>query len=301
MTKLTRIPIDKIDANPDQPRKKFDPVALQELADSILARGLIQPIVVRKLAKRFEIIAGERRWRAHGLLVKQGHKAFAKIVAIVRDVSAHKRDLDAIIENLQRVDIDPLEEAAAFGRLVDQGMTPDEIAKATGTPLLRVNWRLSLRNLAPDVRKLLATDQIDRQQGNELARLPEHRDQARVLKLISAGKLVGWKPLRNAVDAVLAGTDQPDIFGEAAPKPSKEDVRVVESMERRITEVAEMVGRGWRNGECVIATKVDMNRAGLIADRIDEIQKALGVMSRELRNVTAQGRILLDQPGRKTA
>jgi ParB family chromosome partitioning protein len=295
---LVPIALELIEPNPDQPRKTFTTASLQELADSIRERGLLQPIVVRRAGRRFQIIAGERRWRAHGRLVAQGHKRFARAACIIRNVTDHQRDLDAIVENLQRVDIEPLEEADAYGRLIAQGMTSEEIAKATGAALFRVNWRLQLLGLSPAIRKLFATSQIDRQQALELARLSDHHAQARVLRLINAGKLVGWKAVRNAVDALANDHEQADIFGELAPKPSAEDTRVVLTMERRIADVLDMVARGWRKGECVIAARVDLDRAALIADKLHETQKALRIMERELRNVTAQGQIAL-KPNRR--
>jgi ParB family chromosome partitioning protein len=291
--KTQRIPIASIDPNPDQPRKHFDEAALRELADSIRERGLLQPITVRPNRKRFEIIAGERRWRAHGLLVKQGHTAFRWIAANVAAMDDNARDLAAIIENLQREDITPIEEANAFKRLIDQGMTAEDIAKATGAAPFRVRWRLQLLNLSPGILALFKASQLDRQQAMEIARLPDHRDQARILRLINAGKLVGWKPTRNAVDALLTEATQADIFGDAAPKPSKDDAKAVAGMERRIADVIEMVGRGWRDGECIIAARVDPDRAGKMADQLGELQKALRVMERELRNVTAQGQIVM--------
>lgn len=292
--KLVRIEITRIDRNPEQPRKTFDPVKLRELAGSIRARGLLQPIIIRSAAaRRFQIIAGERRWRAHGLLVEDGHKEFARAVCVVRNVNDHQRDLEAIIENVQRDDMAPLEEADAYGRLVAQGMTAEDIAAETGVPVFRVRWRLTLLKLSPGIRKLFATSQLDRQQALELARLADHGEQARILRLINAGKLAGWKPVRNAVDAILSGTEQGDIFGDMAPKPTAADTAAVASMERRITDVLEMVSHGWRKGECVIAARVDLDRAALIADKLAETQKALRIMERELRNVTAQGQIVL--------
>jgi hypothetical protein len=156
-----------------------------------------------------------------------------------------------------------------------------------------VRWRLQLLNLAPGILALFEAAQLDRQQAMEIARLPDHRDQARILRLINAGKLVGWKATRNAVDALLTSATQADIFGEAAPEPSKQDAKIVAGMERRITDVAEMVGRGWKDGECIIAARIDLNRAGKMADQLAELQKALRIMERELRHVTAQGQIVL--------
>ena len=289
------IALNKIDPNPDQPRKTFGAAELADLASSIRQEGLIQPIIVRPVkGERFEIIAGERRYRAHKLLCEQGHKRFTRIACIVRKTSELQRDIAAIIENLQRVDIEPMQEATAFQRLVVGGLDEERIAKRLGIAIFRVRWRLQLLNLTPAITKLFEAGQIDQQAANELSRLP-HDEQERVLRLVNRGQLVGWKSIRNAVDAILGGTTQADIFGDIAPKPSEQDVRTLSTMEARIETVAKMVGDGWRNGECIIAAKVNLDRANLMAGKLTEIQKALRVMERELRNTAAQGQIVLEK------
>jgi hypothetical protein len=186
-----------------------------------------------------------------------------------------------------------MEEARAFQRLIDQGMSDEDIANATGAVLFRVRWRLKLLQLAPDIFKLFEGAHLDRQQALEIARLPDPRDQRRILRLLNAGKLSGWKPIRMAVDAILNDTTQADIFGEAAPKPTKADTKVLTGMEAKIAAVIAMVGSGWRDGECIIATRVHIDRAHKVADQLAELQKALRMMERELRQTTAQGRIVL--------
>src|SRR5882724_1903997 len=191
-----------IDRNPDQPRTDFESpealAAIEALADSILAsHGVLQPILVRpRPGGRFEIVGGERRWRAHRLLVKRGHAQFGEIVATVRDMTDRERDVAAIVENVQRRDLKPMEEARSYKRLLDQGMTPDEIAAATGQAKFRVDWRLSLLNLDDGVAHLFETGQIDRQHALELARLPSAHDQRRVVGMINRGEVKGWGALR---------------------------------------------------------------------------------------------------------
>lgn len=281
--KIQSIPLSSIDANPDQPRKAFEPEALRELAASIDKNGLLQPIVVRPHGKsRFQIIAGERRWRAHQLL-----KA-STISCIVRQVDETTRDIEAIIENLQRQDVTPLEEADAFARLVRSGWTPEEIADRIGAAVFRVRWRLQLVNLQPAIRKLLETGNLDRQQGLELARLQNHADQMTMLRMIQRGQLQGWKAVRNAVDSMLGISDQSDIFGSDAPPVSKQELATVDNMERKIFDLARLANAGWKNGECVIANRVNPDRARLMADRLQAIAASLRIMERELRNVNAQ-------------
>jgi ParB/RepB/Spo0J family partition protein len=292
---MTRtIALDKIDPNKDQPRKTFPAAQIAGLADSIRAQGLLQPIVVRPHRRgRFEIVVGECRWRAHKLLADRGIKGFSTIKATVVRMDERARDIAAIVENLQRTDVAPVEEARAFQRLIDRGLEPEEIAKQVGCAVFRVRWRLQLLNLAPPILDLFAADQIDRQQAMEISRLDDHAEQRRILRLINRGQLQGWKPVRNAVDALIDGATQADIFGDAAPKPTREDTRTVTAMEARIDQMIKLLGAGWRNGECVVAARVNLDRAGHMADQLNAIAKTCGIMERELRNVAAQGRIVL--------
>lgn len=287
---MQTLALDAIRPNPDQPRKHFDPAPLRELANSIHRNGLMQPIVVRPMGKGFMIVAGERRWRAHKLLADEGRLSPAVIPALVREMDDQDMAIRAIVENLQRQDVTPLEEADAFARLIDQGMTAEDIAEATGAVLFRVRWRLQLLNLAPDIRKLVESENLDKQQALELARL-DQRDQHQVLRLINRGQLVGWKAVRNAVDAILNSATQEDIFGDTG-KATQADADTLNRMERRIAQVANMIGQGWKDGECVTAAKVNPDRAGHMADQIAATIGALRIMERQLRNTTAQASVL---------
>jgi ParB family chromosome partitioning protein len=294
----TRIAISRIAPDADQPRKKFAEDALEELALSIEESGLIQPITVRSAGRGkrgYIIIAGERRWRAHGILARRGLRAFASIECHVRKEATGAGVLiKQIAENMNREDIGPMEEARAFARLRDEfGLDPNQIAKKLGLAPFRVDWRLSLLNLSPPIARMVESGQINRQLAIETARLPTYRDQTRLVQMVNRGEIVGWKPIRSAVDTMLDGSAAADLFGEDAPKPNADDIRVVTSMERRIEAVANMVSHGWRAGQCVVACKVDPDRATHIADQINAITSALRIMERELRNTAAQATIAL--------
>src|SRR5581483_2847270 len=121
------VAVERIDPNPEQPRRHFDEDALATLADSIARHGLLQPLVVRRSGDRFELIAGERRLRA------SQRAGLARVPVIVRDTPASERFELALIENLQREDLTPLEEAEAYQRLIDDyGLTQDEVATRVG-------------------------------------------------------------------------------------------------------------------------------------------------------------------------
>jgi ParB family transcriptional regulator, chromosome partitioning protein len=288
------LPIDAIDPDPNQPRKLFAQDTIADLADSIKAVGLLQPITVRPSGSRFVLIAGERRWRAHRLLADDGQLNPPVIAAHVRHMTSDDVAIAAIVENLQRVDVTALEESDAFARLVAAGMEPEEIAKRCGIALFRVTWRLSLQNLQPEIRQLLATGNLDQQAANEIARLTERRDQGRMLKLCTSGKLVGWKAVRSAVDAVLEKKTQVDLFGEA-PRASDDDLEKVHHIEQRVDRMAAMCRAGWDDGECRIAVRVSRDRARLVADKLAAIRSSLGVMERELRRAHAQAEIVMGE------
>ena len=288
-----KIHLDKITGDPGQPRNEFDAAELETLANSIQANGLMQAITVRPAGKgNFWIVAGERRYRAHCLLRARGAKGFASIEAVIRKpptvVDLRVRQ---IVENIARADLKPLEEARSYADLIAIGLTAEEAATRLGVRLDRVASRLSLLNLTPDIQKLLEGDQIAKPQALELARLPNQADQTRLLQMLNRGELGKWKSLKAAVDAILEGKTQTDMFG-TAPVASEEEIAAVTAMENKINRVANMVATGWRNGECIVATKVSPDRAALMADKLSAIRIAVRTMEQELRNITAQARIL---------
>lgn len=149
--KLMRLPVELISRGKYQPRRDMHPEALEELADSIRAQGVMQPIVVRLIGEdKYEIIAGERRWRATQLA------GLDKIPAVVRDVPDEAAIAMALIENIQREDLNPIEEAMALKRLQDEfELTHQEVAQAVGKSRTTVTNLLRLIALDDEVKKLL--------------------------------------------------------------------------------------------------------------------------------------------------
>ncbi len=153
--KLAEIKITEIDPNPNQPRRSFDAAALEQLAASIRTSGVIQPIVVRPAEGRYMIIAGERRWRA----ARQA--GLAVIPAVVRDVTRQKLYEMALIENLQREDLNPVEEAQAIDAYVrEYGLTQEEAAEKLGKSRPAVANALRLLQLPEDLLEALAAGQL---------------------------------------------------------------------------------------------------------------------------------------------
>ena len=154
---LKHLPIDLLQRGKYQPRTHMSETALQELADSIKVQGVVQPIVVRPIGGgRYEIIAGERRWRATQLA------GLESIPAVVRDIPDEAAIAIALIENIQRENLNPVEEAMALQRLIDEfGMTHQQTAESVGRSRTAVTNLLRLLTLNNDVRKMLEEGQMD--------------------------------------------------------------------------------------------------------------------------------------------
>ena len=149
------IPINKIKSNPNQPRKDFDDEKISELAQSIKENGLIQPIIVRQEGAYYQIVAGERRYRACKLL---GQK---DIPAISRDFDDNKTSRVALIENIQRQDLNPLEEAIAYQNLIaEHGLTQGELGDILGKSRSAVTNTLRLLELPKEVQQMLKEEEI---------------------------------------------------------------------------------------------------------------------------------------------
>jgi ParB family chromosome partitioning protein len=154
---INRLAITSIERGRYQPRRDFDPDSLRELADSIAAQGVIQPIVVRPVAAdRYEIVAGERRWRA------AQQAGLHDIPVVIRDVDEQTALAIALIENIQRDDLAPLEEAGALLRLLDEfGLTHQQVAEAVGKSRTTVTNLLRLLELEPEVKALLDEGRLE--------------------------------------------------------------------------------------------------------------------------------------------
>lgn len=164
---LSYLAVEKLQRSPYQPRKDFDEAALNELASSIRSQGIIQPIVVRPATdgKHYEIIAGERRWRAAQLA------ELSEVPVVIRDVSNETALALAIIENLQREDLNPLEEAMGFERLMSEfHLTHQDLADVVGKSRASVTNLLRLLTLRPEVKTML--EHNDLEMGHARALLP---------------------------------------------------------------------------------------------------------------------------------
>lgn len=166
---VTQVPLNDIRPNPYQPRKTFDPEALQELADSIAENGVLQPIIVRQsAAKGYEIVAGERRHRASQIA------GLEEIPAIIREMDEEMMIKYAVLENLQREDLTPLEEADAYQMMMERlDMTQEKVADALGKSRSHIANHLRLRTLPDEVKKLLNDEKLSMGQARALRGLKD--------------------------------------------------------------------------------------------------------------------------------
>jgi ParB family chromosome partitioning protein len=202
---LRELPLDAIERGRHQPRTGFDPDALQELADSIRAQGVVQPVVVRDLGDdRYELIAGERRWRA------AQQAGLSTIPALIRAVTEEAAIAVGLIENIQREDLNPLEEATAFRRLTeDFGLTHQAVAEAVGRSRAAISNFLRLLDLAPEVRTLIGERRLEMGHARALAGLDTPR-QAEIAQRV-ADKGLSVRETEALVRRLLAGeSGEPD-------------------------------------------------------------------------------------------
>lgn len=180
---LTSLPLDLIERGRFQPRRDFDPEGLRELADSISAQGVIQPIVVRALAGgRYEILAGERRWRA------SQQAGLGEIPVVIREADDQSAMAIALIENIQRADLNPLEEASALQRLLGEfGLTHAQIAEAIGRSRASVTNLLRLLELNDDVKRALERGQLEMGHARALLGIKGPRQSAAATQVMSRG------------------------------------------------------------------------------------------------------------------
>ncbi|OFK22250.1 chromosome partitioning protein ParB [Olsenella sp. HMSC062G07] len=155
ITADSTIPIEKIMPNKDQPRKEFDEDKLHELADSIQKNGVLQPILVRKKGHRYEIVAGERRYQAAKLA------GLTELPAVVRDISDDEVFQLALIENLQRADLNPIEEAQGYARLLkENGFTQEQLGQVLSKSRSAIANTLRLLDLPREVQEMMASGKI---------------------------------------------------------------------------------------------------------------------------------------------
>ena len=195
------VSLDDIIPNRFQPRLSFDEEALNELAKSIRQHGIIQPLVLRKIGNKYEIIAGERRYKASYIA------GLTKVPAVIIDLNDNESAEVAIVENIQRKNLSPIEEAKSYKKLLDRGyLTQDELASRMGKTQGAISNKLRLLNLSQEVQDALLNNQISERHARSLLRLDKDDEQQEVLSRIINDRL-NVRDTDNLINSYITGEE----------------------------------------------------------------------------------------------
>jgi ParB family chromosome partitioning protein len=282
------LPIGQVQPDPGQPRKRFDQSALRDLAASIRADGLLQPITVREVGRdAYMIVAGERRYRASQLNNAPTIRAIVMEPADSADVRVKQ-----IIENDQRVDVTPLEQGRSYQALMDEsGWTVEQLAQRIGKAAFRITERTILLNLDPEHQALLESGNLKPTEAYELARL-SRRGQAVLFAAIRTGKCRNNGDLRAMSNALIAAEAQPSFMQDERPAPSKEETQQMTAFEANVEKVAALLRSGINDNQVTAVRKINPHRAGHLADLMAAMQKDLRRIEVALRETAVQASFL---------
>lgn len=239
-----------------QPRTRMDPGSLEELAESIKSQGIMQPIIVRSVGGgRFEIIAGERRWRAAQLA------GLSEVPTLVRDIPDDAALAMSLIENIQREDLNPLEEAAGVQRLIDEfGMTHEQAANAIGRSRSATTNLLRLLQLAEPVQEQLVTGDLDMGHARALLSLPKADQIALANRVVAQGLTV------RDTEKLVARGGLAEQGGKAKAEPSRDLARLEE-------ELSDIVG-------APVSIAANARGAGKLVIRFNDLDQLDGLIAR---------------------
>ncbi len=256
---LREVDVDRIEPNPNQPRQRFEPKALEELAESIRAHGIVQPVVVTAIGDdRYRLIVGERRWQAAKLAGTQ------RLPVVVKDASDGQALELALVENVQRADLNPLEQAGAYQRLIqDFGLTQQEVARQVGKSRAAITNTLRLLALPKAVQQALLDQRITEGHARALLALPDPQLQLSALQRVER-------------DALSVRATEDLVRRLLEPKPQRKRVRhkspnvqAVEDELRRALGTKVTLQPGKRGGRIVIEYYSDEDFQGLY-DRLTQ-------------------------------
>jgi ParB family chromosome partitioning protein len=249
---VTEVEVDRIVPNPRQPRQALDPEALQELATSIEEQGLVQPLVVTEVEGGYQLLVGERRWRAAQLA------GLEVVPVVIREATPQQMVELALVENLQREDLNPLETATAYQQLVEEfGMTQQEVADKVGKNRATVTNTLRLLKLPDDVKKALLADEISEGHARAMLRLRSENAQLQVLQAIISKAL----SVRQTEELVRRMVEEP----RPRPKPPQKspELRALEDKFRQALGTKVSLAQGSKGGRLVIYYYSDEELQGI--------------------------------------
>lgn len=236
---LTQVPVSAITPNPMQPRTALDPDALAELAASIREHGLIQPLIVTQQGpERYQLIAGERRWQAARLA------GLPAVPVIVKEATPQQALELALVENIQRADLNPLEEASAFRQLVEEfGLTQEQVADRVGKSRVAVTNTLRLLRLPAEVKQALADGTLHEGHARALLALPTPEAQLAALKVV-VHKALSVRQTEELVRRLLAEPPPQKPERPANPETEALEEEFRETLGTKVTLFRSRKGRG---------------------------------------------------------
>jgi ParB family chromosome partitioning protein len=237
---VNEVPVESIVPNPKQPRQKLDQEALQELANSIREQGVVQPLVVTRVEGGYQLLVGERRWRAAKLA------GLEVVPVVVREVSPQQMLELALVENLQREDLNPLEAASAYNHLLEEfGLTQQQVADRVGKNRVTVTNTLRLLKLPEEVKEALLQGRISEGHARALLSLRSEKSQLEVLKAVLKSGL----NVRQTEELVRRLTEEPQ---RKAPPRKLPEFQALEDKFRQALGTKVNLTGGSKKGRLVI-------------------------------------------------
>jgi ParB family chromosome partitioning protein len=253
---ISELGVDQIQRGNYQPRQHFDEQALQELADSIRAQGVIQPIVVRPQGSHYELIAGERRWRAAQIAGLQ------TIPVVIRDLDSKSAAAIALIENIQREDLNPLEESQALMRLIEEfDLTHQQVADSVGRSRASVSNLLRLLDLADPVKDQVNRGLLDMGHARALLALIRH-DQIEVATIV-VNRGLSVRETEALVKKTLNGQDQKSVEGSQVKDP--DIVRLEARISEKLGAGVQVKSRKKGSGDLIISFHSNDELEGILS------------------------------------
>jgi ParB family chromosome partitioning protein len=241
---VINIPLSEIIPNANQPRKDFDEETLNELKESIINHGVLQPIVVRKSRSGYELIAGGRRWRACQLA------GFKEIPAIVKEAGDSETALIALIENLQRENLTFLEEAEGYRQLMQvYGMTQEQLALKMGKSQSTIANKMRVLKLSTDILRIISREKLTERHARALLKLPDEEMQKNTLKQVIK-KSLSVRQTEELVENMLRKIRKEDKNGQKRFKIAIKDVRIFVNSVKKLVRSIKDTGIDAKYKEC---------------------------------------------------